>query len=141
MPNHSYTPQRPVLAVCVAVWQDNKILLVRRARAPNQGLWALPGGKVEAGETISEAAIREVSEETGLRITPKAVFHIKEIIEDEFHYVLHCILAKNPAGHLLAGDDAAEAKWMNQPDIQSVETVPSLSDIVRISLSKSGLSL
>ncbi len=141
VPTDSTLAQYPVLAVCVAIWQDDKILLVKRAREPNKGLWALPGGKVEAGETIAEAALRELSEETNLRATPKSIFFIREIIEDRFHYVLHCIRAENPIGTLQAGDDAAEAQWMSVPDVAAVETVSGLENILLHSRSRTGLPL
>lgn len=141
MPTISPSVQQPVLAVCVAIWQDDKILLVRRANAPNKGLWALPGGKIDAGETIAEAAIRELREETNLKAIPKNIFFIREIIEDQFHYVLNCIRAENPIGDLAAGDDAAEARWMSITDIQGLETVPGLADIVEYSRSRIGLPL
>lgn len=133
--------QYPVLAVCVAIWQDDKILLVQRANAPNKELWALPGGKVDVGETIAAAAIRELREETSLQADPKNIFFVREIIEDGFHYVLNCIRAENPFGTLAAGDDAADAKWMSLTDIQAVKTVPGLSDILAHSRSRIGLPL
>lgn len=139
MPTDSTLAQYPVLAVCIAIWQDDKVLLVKRAHQPNKGLWALPGGKVDAGETIAEAALRELSEETNLQATPENIFFISEIIEDRFHYVLHCIRAENPIGTLQAGDDAAEANWMSLPDVRAVETVSDLTDILEYSRSRTGL--
>ncbi|CAN0584405.1 unnamed protein product [Laminaria digitata] len=133
--------QHPVLAVCVAIWQNDKILLVRRANAPNKGLWALPGGKVIAGETIVAAAMRELCEETSLQATPKNIFFIREIMEDGFHYVLNCVRAENPVGDLVAGDDAADATWMSVTDIQFENAVPGLSDILEYSKSRIGLPL
>lgn len=141
MPTHSSPVQHPIIAVCVAIWQEDKILLVRRGNAPNEGLWALPGGKINAGETISDAAIRELSEETNLHATPKNIFLIKEIIEFEFHYVLNCISAESPVGHLKAGDDAADAKWVSVSEIQALETVPGLVDIINNSKFTAGLPL
>ncbi len=139
MPTNSHSVQHPVLAVCVAIWQDDKILLVRRANAPNKGLWALPGGKVDAGETIAAAAIRELREETSLKAIPKNIFFIREIIEDGFHYVLNCVRAENPVGDLAAGDDAADAKWMSVTDLLDLETVPGLADILAHSKESLGL--
>lgn len=141
MPAQSPSAQYPILAVCVAIWQDDKILLVRRANEPNKGLWALPGGKVDVGETIAEAAIRELIEETNLQVTPKNLFFIREIIEDGFHYVLNCIRAENPEGLLLAGDDAAAAMWMSIADIKMTKTVPGLAEILQYSRSRIGLPL
>lgn len=141
VPTDSILTQHPVLAVCVAIWQDDKVLLVKRGREPNKGLWALPGGKVDAGETIAEAALRELSEETNLRAKPEAVFFIREIIEDRFHYVLHCIRAEDPTGTLVAGDDAAEARWMSVLDVEAADTVSGLADILAHSRSLTGIAL
>lgn len=108
---------------------------------PNRGLWALPGGKIHSGELIAEAAIRELFEETGLQATPKNIFCIQEIIENDFHYVLNCVRADSPHGNLAAGDDAAEARWMSLADIPALKTVPDLLDILQKSRTRTGISL
>lgn len=137
----STTLQHPVLAVCVAVWKDDQILLVRRGNMPNRGLWALPGGKIHSGELIAEAAIRELFEETGLQATPKNIFCIQEIIENDFHYVLNCVQADSSHGSLTAGDDAAEARWMSLADIPALKTVPDLLHILQKSRTRTGIPL
>nr|WP_306265389.1 NUDIX hydrolase [Pararhizobium sp. IMCC3301] len=121
----------PVPAVCIAVWHDEMVLLVRRGREPNKDLWALPGGKVDPGETILEAAKRELFEETNLRAELHDIFHRKEIVGAGFHYQLHCLSAVNPAGELRAGDDASEARWYSPDDIATLQTVPGLTEILR----------
>ncbi len=137
----STTIQHPVLAVCVAVWKDDQILLVKRGNMPNKGLWALPGGKIHPGELIAEAAIRELFEETRLKATPTNIFCIQEIIEDDFHYVLNCVRADRPLGSLTAGDDAAEARWMSMAEIPALKTVPDLADILQKSRARTGIAL
>jgi len=73
VPDARAYPERPYLAVSAAIVRDGKILVVRRARAPARGLYSLPGGVVEIGETLTEAVTREVSEETGMTIEPVAL--------------------------------------------------------------------
>lgn len=128
--------QGPILAVSVAVWSENRILLVQRGKAPNKGLWALPGGKVEFGETLAEAAIREMQEETGLMIAPQSLFLIQDILATDFHYSLHCVTAAVVGGTLAAADDAADAKWVHETEITQMPTVPNLA--TSAALSKSG---
>ncbi|MEP0519716.1 MAG: NUDIX domain-containing protein [Hyphomicrobiales bacterium] len=126
---------RPILAVSVAVWSGEQVLLVRRRKAPNKGLWALPGGKVEFGENLASAAIREMREETGLAIIPKDLFLIQDILVEEAHFSLHCIAAVAISGELVAASDAADAKWINETELPQMEPelVPELRTTVAMS--------
>lgn len=127
--------QGPILAVSVAVWSEAQILLVQRGRAPNKGLWALPGGKVEFGETLAGAAIREMREETGVEIIPKNLFFIQDILTEGLHYSLHCVAAIASGGSLAAADDAADANWVTEVELSQMETelVPDLRSTVALS--------
>jgi 8-oxo-dGTP diphosphatase len=93
-------PERPYLAVSAAIVRDSKILVVRRARAPAHGLFSLPGGVVEVGETLTQAVTREVREETGLTIEPVALAGFREaIVRDaqdrvERHFIILCFAAR-----------------------------------------------
>jgi len=115
MPDAPRPPDRPVLGVSAAVWQDGKVLLVRRGRPPLRGLWSLPGGHVEAGETLAEAVRREILEETGITAEITGQIDIAEIIgkdaaaRTDSHYVLIVFSGRVLAGTVTAGDDAAEA--------------------------------
>lgn len=126
----------PILAVSVAVWFEGRILLIQRGMAPNKGLWALPGGKVKFGETLAEAAVREIQEETCLAVAPKNLFLIRNIRLPDLHYSLHCVTAQVLGGELAASDDAADAKWVDEIDLTQLATVPDLASSV--ALSKSG---
>tara|TARA_R110000868_G_scaffold11981_46_gene58242 strand:- start:2761 stop:3180 length:420 start_codon:yes stop_codon:yes gene_type:complete len=121
----------PVPAVCVAVWHNGMVLLVRRGREPNKDLWALPGGKVDPEEALLEAAKRELHEETNLGADLQGIFHSKQIVGAGFHYELHCISATNPTGTLRAGDDACEARWYSPDEVASLPTVPGLAEILQ----------
>lgn len=110
----------PKLTADCAIWsQDQQILLVKRKKPPFQGLWALPGGKLEPGETLEEAAARELREETGLSGIPLDQFHTYSDPnrDPRGHYVSTVYvwqMDKDAADiPVKAGDDAAEADWFH----------------------------
>jgi 8-oxo-dGTP diphosphatase len=129
--NHKMTicsyPDLPRVAVGAMVFKDNKVLLIRRAKPPAQGLWALPGGSVNLGETLQQAAEREIFEETGITImATKPVFTFDLIEKDEnnrvrFHYIIIDLLADYISGTPQAGDDAEEVRWVLSEDLKSLE--------------------
>jgi ADP-ribose pyrophosphatase YjhB (NUDIX family) len=104
--------QVPIVATGVAVVDGDQILLVRRGRKPNKGLWAVPGGKVDFGETLAEAATREVKEETGLLVELDEIIWVGEFIDEANHLVLVDFLGAPSGGELSAGDDATDVKWV-----------------------------
>jgi ADP-ribose pyrophosphatase YjhB (NUDIX family) len=125
--------------VAVAVVEAGKVLLVRRARAPARGLWALPGGRVVLGETLAAAARREVREECGLDVALIAGLGWRERIETELrppqHWVLILFLARPRGGRLRAGGDAAELRWAAPEELEGLETVAGLRDLAAQALS------
>ncbi len=111
------SPVAPVLGVGAMVRRGEAVLLVRRGRPPYAGEWAIPGGRVELGETLQAAAEREVLEETAVRIRAGATAYTFEYIEREQarvlrHYVVIDLLGTWLSGEPSAGDDAAEAAWI-----------------------------
>lgn len=115
---HRDSPEAPVLGVGALVVREGRALLVRRGRPPRAGLWALPGGRVRLGESLDQAAEREVHEETGLRVRAGRVVHAFDLIERDavhhvcFHYVVVDLLCEYLSGELRTGDDADEAAWL-----------------------------
>ncbi len=107
----------PLVGVGALIWRAGQVLLVQRGREPSLGLWALPGGLVEIGETLTEALVREVAEETGLTVQPGPfIGSFEPIVRDadgrvRYHYVVLDYLAFWEAGEPHAGDDAGAVGW------------------------------
>lgn len=108
----------PTCAVGAIILHEGQILLVKRAHEPASGTWSLPGGRVRAGEALSEAVVREVREETGIDVEIDGFCGMVErILRDddgavEFHFVILDFYATPRSAELTAGDDAAEARWV-----------------------------
>jgi len=115
-------PQQPVIAVGAVVVRQNRILLIRRGKEPAMGEWAIPGGRVELGETMHEAAAREVMEETCVSIRPgELVYFFETILPDpdgriQFHYAIFDFMAEYLAGEPNPRDDAMDARWVSAED-------------------------
>ena len=137
---YSY-PTQPQVAVGAFVFKNDKVLLVRRANAPSEDLWAIPGGKVRLGESLKEAAEREIKEETGITIRAREpVFtfdHIETDGEDRirFHYVIVDLSSDYVRGQPRPGDDALEARWISSAQLKdlnvSQKTVEVLGKLFR----------
>jgi 8-oxo-dGTP diphosphatase len=129
-------PERPYVAVSAAVIRDGQVLVVRRARSPAQGLFTLPGGAVELGETLAAAVVREVQEETGLVIEPVGLAGCREVItrdaEDriERHFVILAFAARWLAGEPTLNAELAEARWLAPAQLATLPTTEGLADIV-----------
>jgi 8-oxo-dGTP diphosphatase len=136
VPDARTYPERPYLAVSAAIVRDGKILVVRRARAPAHGLYSLPGGVVEVGETLKEAVMREVREETGMTIEPVALAGFREaIVRDtenrvERHFIILCFAARWRAGEVLLNEELDEARWLDPAELAGLPTTSGLAEIV-----------
>ena len=129
-------PQRPFLAVSAAIFRNGKVLVVRRARKPALNLYTLPGGAVEAGETLVEAAIREVREETSLSIEPVALAGHREVIarddegKVERHFVILCFASRWLAGEPVLSDELDDSRWVDPSELANYRTTDGLAEIV-----------
>ena len=129
-------PTRPYLAVSAAIFRDGRVLIVRRAAPPAPGLYTLPGGGVELGETLVEAVIREVGEETGLAIAPVALAGYREVIRRdgqgriERHFVILPFAARWLSGEVALNEELAAAHWMNPAELAGLNTTEGLIEIV-----------
>jgi 8-oxo-dGTP diphosphatase len=137
-------PSRPYLAVSAAIIRDGKILIVRRARPPARGLFTLPGGGVEVGETLHAAVIREVREETALTIEPLGLAGYREAIARdrdgriERHFVILPFAARWLAGDIALNEELAEARWLVPGELAGLKTTEGLADIVRAAFALAG---
>jgi ADP-ribose pyrophosphatase YjhB (NUDIX family) len=109
----------PVIGVSVSVWRDGRVLLIKRGKAPSKGLWAPVGGRLEWGETLEAAAMREVREETSVTCAIAGFSQLREIIQPHdggghgHHVVLAVFAAHWVAGEAVAGDDADDVAWVD----------------------------
>ena len=119
---------QPSIGVGALVISELGILLVKRAKPPSQGLWAIPGGKVKWGESLQQAAEREILEETGIIIKAGAPVYVFELIEQgsgsiDYHYVVIDMIAEYVSGQPHAQDDASDVAWfdINNLDKETVD--------------------
>jgi len=125
------------VGVGAVIIRDGQVLLVKRGREPAKGLWAVPGGAVEPGETLQEAAEREIFEESGVVIRAgEPIFAFDLIEKDEtgalkFHYVIVDLRAEYISGEPVAADDAADARWLKPRDLDSLDVVPVTLELLR----------
>jgi ADP-ribose pyrophosphatase YjhB (NUDIX family) len=139
-------PTRPYLAVSAAIIRDGKVLIVRRARPPAYGIFTLPGGGVEAGESLHEAIMREVMEETALTIAPLGLAGYREaIVRDadgkvERHFVILPFAARFIAGEVALNEELAEARWLVPSELAGLKTTEGLAEIVRAAYAIAGVT-
>ena len=128
-------PSRPFLAVSIAVFREGRVLIARRAIAPLSGLYSLPGGVVEIGETLEEAALRELHEEVGLRAEVLAFNdHVESIQRDEkgvrAHYVIASFVGRWLAGEARLSAEADSVLWIDPRAPFDAPTTPGLTAIL-----------
>jgi 8-oxo-dGTP diphosphatase len=129
-------PTRPFLAVSAAIFRDGKVLVVRRARKPALNLYTMPGGVVEAGETLAEAVAREVREETSLQIEVLTLAgHREAVMRDaqgrvERHFVIMCFAARWVSGEPVLNEELDDARWVDPAEIAGIRTTDGLAEIV-----------
>jgi 8-oxo-dGTP diphosphatase len=122
---------RPQLCVGAVAIDGERLLLIRRATAPETGRWSLPGGRVEHGETMAEAVVREVREETGLDVVCDQLIGWVERIGPEGHFVIFdfAVIVMEAQGEA-AGTDASEVAWTPLLEVTEIDLVDGLLDFL-----------
>jgi 8-oxo-dGTP diphosphatase len=129
-------PDRPVLGVGAVIVDVGRVLLVKRGHEPLKGQWSLPGGVVEVGETLKQAAAREVLEETGLVVDVGPVIDIVERVQRapdgrvEYHFVIVDYLGKPTGGTLASASDADAAEWVAFDDVDRFGLTEAAKDVI-----------
>lgn len=119
------------VGVGAVIVHDGRVVLIQRGKEPMRGRWVVPGGTVELGESLEEAVVREVLEETGLTVQPEEVVLVFDrILKDagvvRHHYVIIDYRCRYVAGELVAGTDAAAAAWVSPEELPGFD-VPELA--------------
>jgi 8-oxo-dGTP diphosphatase len=133
-------PDHPLVGIGAVVWRGENILLVRRKNPPAEGQWGLPGGKQQLGETIFEAAIREVREETAIEMVPLGIITAIDTItsdkkgKTEYHYTIVEVVGEWVSGEPRADDDALEARWVLPVEVENLCAWPEVARVVRLSM-------
>jgi len=138
-------PEVPLVGVGVIIIEDSRVLLVKRAHPPLQAQWSIPGGVLEVGELVREAAIREAREETGLIVEPGDLLGVYDRVlrnaeqRVQYHYVLIDFLCRRVGGELQASDDAAEVRWFTREELPPLKLAEDTVDVIRKGFEKLGL--
>ncbi len=120
-------PSQPLVGAGAVVHRGAKVLLLKRKNPPNEGRWALPGGLVELGETVEEAAVREVTEETGLEVKLEKLIDVQtDIHRDgeerlEYHYVLVDFSASPTGGKLRLNGESSDSRWFSRSELPDID--------------------
>jgi ADP-ribose pyrophosphatase YjhB (NUDIX family) len=138
-------PSAPLPSVGAVVCNGDNVLLVLRGQEPSRGKWSIPGGVMELGETIREAARREVMEECGVEIEAGDVIEVRDaIVRDiagriRFHYVLVDVIGRYVSGKLTVGSDVEDARWVSKEDLTKLDLSPGLLPLLLSCLERGNL--
>lgn len=129
------SPSAPVVGVGGVVVHEGRVLIIRRGKEPLYGRWVVPGGTVELGETLEEALVREMREETGVLVEPLEVLTVFDRIAREgarvsYHYVIVDYLCRWVSGEARAASDALEAAWASPEDLPTFDLPPKALEVV-----------
>jgi len=135
--SHGGARSKPQAGVSVCVVRDGRALLVQRGREPLRGLWSLPGGRIEWGETLHQAALRELAEETAIEADIRMLLDSVEVIDRNrsgsviYHHVLTSFGAVWVSGEARAGSDAAAVRWVDAAGLAALPMTPGTDQLIR----------
>jgi 8-oxo-dGTP diphosphatase len=126
-------PSHPQLAVSAAIFRDDKILLVRRARLPARGFYSLPGGRVEFGESLHAALLREVGEETGLTVEIVGLAGWREVMPTTTggHYLIMSFATRWRSGEVTLNEELDEFRWLAPDALGQFKTTGGLQEVIQ----------
>src|ERR1700732_4326569 len=130
-------PELPLVGVGAVIIENARVLLVKRAHPPLEAQWSIPGGVLEVGEMVREAAIREVREETGLIVEAGDLLGVYDRVlrnaeqRVQYHYVLIDFLCRQVAGDLAASSDADEVRWFSREELPALKLAEDTLDVIR----------
>jgi 8-oxo-dGTP diphosphatase len=139
-------PEAPLVGVGCIIIEDSRVILVKRAHPPLQAEWSIPGGVLEVGELVREAAVREAREETGLTVEAGELLGVYDRVlrnpekRVQYHYVLIDFLCRRVAGDLAAASDAAEVRWFTQDELTGMKLAEDTMDVIRKGFAKVEIS-
>jgi len=135
-------PDFPLVGVGAIIIEDGRVLLVKRGHPPLAGEWSIPGGVLEVGETLREAAIREAREETCLTVEPADLLGVYDrVLRDDdgrtvYHYVLIDFLCRRLRGEARAADDADEVRWFTLEEAGELALPEDTAEVIRLGFQK-----
>jgi ADP-ribose pyrophosphatase YjhB (NUDIX family) len=138
-------PELPLVGVGAVIIENARVLLVKRAHPPLEAQWSIPGGVLEVGEMVREAAIREVREETGLIVEPGDLLGVYDRVlrnaeqRVQYHYVLIDFLCRPAGGELQAADDATEVRWYSCEELPVLRLAEDTLDVIRKGFAQLGI--
>src|SRR5580658_359802 len=129
-------PETPLVGIGAIIIENARVVLVKRAHPPLQAEWSIPGGVLEVGELVREAAIREAREETGLTVEPGELLGVYDRVlrnaeqRVQYHYVLIDFLCRRVGGELQAASDAAEVRWFTREELLALNLAEDTQDVI-----------
>ncbi len=130
-------PEMPLVGVGAIIIEDGRVVLVKRAHPPLKAEWSIPGGVLEVGELLRDAAMREAREETGLIVEAGELLGVYDRVlrnteqRVQYHYVLVDFLCRRVGGDLRAAGDAAEARWFTREELPGLKLAEDTQDVIR----------
>lgn len=131
--------RRPTACIGAIVWKEDEVLLIRRGKEPRMGQWSIPGGRIEFGEMMRYAAMREVREETGCEVEIASLCDVVDSVEAGLHAVLIDFNARWVSGEPVAGDDATEARFVTFKDVKKYVTWSETLRVIKLSAQQMGI--